>query len=254
MRPLLITVTILFSFSSLLAQKNDCKSPSFDHIVFFVNDTTIENSLSPIFTLGEKLTTVHQHQGTTSKFYLFYNTFIEFIYPTDTSAIKLNSVSFGSNYFERWQDSIEVCKLGVGMIREPFDSTCKDVHPYYSKDNPDYYLMEKNNQNKSDVLIYSSSSKHTYFKIDSIEDLKKFHAPPFLKDFEDYCQHPSGIKKLTGFRIKGPSFETKVNFKLLSETTWIELKNSSRFKFILEFDNHNQNKTLKVNKWLKIKY
>ena len=236
------------------AQDRLCEKSKFDHIVFFVIDSTIEETLDSILTLGDKLTTHHKHQGTISHFYLFYNTYIEFIYPLDTLRIKENSKIFGSEYLKRWSKDTSICKLGVGVINIPFDSTCSNYHTYYSRDSEGYYLMADGNSNSSDVLIYASDSAHRYKSFDSIEDLKWLYPEKYLNDFVNYSTHPSGIKYLTKIEITKPDFAKTTNFESISTFEIISTKPGEQFKYKLIFDRNMRGETIQVNNWLEVAY
>lgn len=254
MKKLLFISCLLCFCHFTKAQIDNCGISKFDHIVFFVSDSSIEGKLDSILTIGEKLSTLHTHQGTLSHFYLFYNTFLELIYPVDTSAITMNSASLGSFYLNRWSFEGDVCRLGIGLINIPFDSTCAHFHAYYSKDNPGYYLMSKNNIHDSDVFLYSTDALHAYQSIESLEEFDSIVPAESVQDFKNYTIHPSGIQKLTKLIIHKPNEAPSSNFDAISEFNMIEIKNSENFKYILEFDNKKQNRTLVVLDWLEIRY
>ena len=254
MKYLLILCSFCCIVNHSLGQIRDSSSIKFDHLVFFVKDSSIEKQLNEFLTPGEKLTTSHENQGTRSKFYLFYNTYVELIYPVDTSKIISNATNFGSQYLKRWESSKEICRLGIGLILHPFDSTRNHFHPYHSKDQSGYYLMGRNNSNASDAFIYYSPIQTAYHKIDSIQGLKAFYEPPFLHDFENYCRHSSGIKKLTKIIVEGPSIQTKPQFRIFSEHVLFELKDAAHFHYTLEFDTHRQKKNVNVCEWLSLRY
>jgi hypothetical protein len=237
-----------------IAQKDSCGTSKFDHIVFFVSDSSIERTLGSVLNIGELLTAHHVNQGTISHFYLFYNTFLEFIYPVDTSVISLNSKNLGSDYLQRWNSNEKVCRLGIGQINIPFDSTCSDFHTYHSKDNSGYYLMSINNVYASDVFLYSSDTLHAHKSIESLKDYEHIIPPEFVKDFKTYTTHPSGVKKLTKLIIFKPDLEHSSNFEAISEFEIIEIKKGEGFKYILEFDKKKQNKILLIEDWLEIRY
>ncbi len=236
------------------AQKKDCDDFVFDHLVFFVSDTNMEQQFNRLFTLGEKLTTQHYHQGTYSHFYLFYNTFIELLYIDDSIRIKSNSAALGSKYLERWKSKAHINRLGFGLILNDFDTTCADLHPYYSKDNKGHYLMSKANAKEEDVFIYASEATQQYKDITKLEDLKQHFKPPYLADFMQYNQHSSGITTLTKIRIALPDANQKENIEEISKFNLVSIEDAKTFRCILEFDTLRQGKSLFVSEWLEVKY
>lgn len=78
---LLAMLLLLAHFGCIPA--NQDQKLQYDHILFFVNDYALKDSLDAFFTPAEKLTTEHKSQGTIGYYYLFYNTYIELLFLAD---------------------------------------------------------------------------------------------------------------------------------------------------------------------------
>lgn len=250
LKKLFYTILVIFIWSPGLTQSDKCNSGEFDHIVFFVSDTTIQTGMDSIFTFGRELSTHHIKQGTYSHFYLVYNSFIEFIYTEDEEAIQRNTSAFGSDYGKRWSNNDSVCKIGIGLIHNTPDSSC--YHVYHAE--VGHYLMSKHNSNPSGPMIYTSDSSQAYQEIDSLEQLRSIHPPRFADDFIRFNTHPSGIKKLSKLIIYKPDYADSAGFNQLLEYPNIEIKSGNRFQYILEFDNWKQGKCRVISPWLEIRY
>ena len=99
----ILTVLSSICFSQIPSEKAKFK---FDHIVIFCADSEVENKLQEnLLKVGEKLSTKHNAQGTQGRYFIFYNSFIEFLYLEDSIAVKKNETRFKSNYSERWKNN-----------------------------------------------------------------------------------------------------------------------------------------------------
>ena len=161
----------LLTFMFLLVNSSYGQSASktdleFDHLVIFVNNDALKDSLDKLFTPAEKLTTEHNSQGTIGHYYLFYNTFIELLFLEDSTKALQNTENFGSNYIQRWARGDSTCPIGFGMKMSPWDTSLvgKNFHNYQSNDSPDeeYYLMSNYNTNLKQPLIYVSMPHRAY--------------------------------------------------------------------------------------------
>ena len=223
----------------------------FDHIVIFSQSTTIEDSLQrSVLTKGEKLTTTHKNQGTLGNFYIFYNTFIEFLYLEDTLAAKENEHLFKSDYTSRWRNDDPICPFGFGLRLSPFDTTQTSfpLTVYQSMDSPkdEYYLMSKFNVDNEQPLIYISSPQRGYISIDSLSEVDQIFDPHVSNDFKEYLTHPSGIKNLTKVVVTVPEDVSKENLELLSTLRDFEIREGKAYGLLLIFDDEAQGKELSL--------
>ncbi len=257
MRRILLCFVSLVSIGWLLTvyscspeSVNDTAEFEFDHLVFFVTDSTLENNLKDIFTFGEKLTTQHKHQGTEGHYFIFYNTFIEFLYLNDSNAARNNEQLFKSQYTKRWKNEPFICPLGIGLTMNPFD-TSKSSFPfsaYHSLDSPkeEYYLMSAFNKNQEQPLLYISQPERAYHKIEQINELDSLLEEPVRSDFKNYLTHPSEIKRLTQTIITLPNDVSGKNVELLEHLNGIKIKHGNKFEITLVFDNAVQNKSISI--------
>ena len=93
---LILMYSCLVSFYSMGQNRPEI---TFDHVILFVSDSTLETAFAnELFTLAEKLTSVHKEQGTRCKYYLFHNTYLELLYLGDREKAKTNTSRFGTDY------------------------------------------------------------------------------------------------------------------------------------------------------------
>ncbi|MCG8328010.1 MAG: hypothetical protein MI974_10015 [Chitinophagales bacterium] len=248
-----LLVLMMFGFffgKTALAQEAPLNSKfEFDHIVIFSQNTTIEDSLQKsILTKGDKLTTTHKTQGTLGNYYIFYNTFIEFLYLNDTLAALKNERLFKSDYTSRWENDDPICPFGFGLRLSPFDTsqTSFPLTAYHSLDSPkdEYYLMSKFNVDNEQPLIYISSPQRGYISIDSLSEVDQIFDPHVSNDFKEYLTHPSEIKNLTKVVVTVPEDVSKENLELLSTLRDFEIREGKGYELFLIFDNAIQGKEL----------
>lgn len=224
----------------------------YDHILLFVSDHALKDSLDRIFTPAEKLTTVHKSQGTIGYYYLFYNTYIELLFLQDTTIAKANKENFGSDYLSRWIQDDSHCPIGFGMRMTLWDTSTvtTNFHKYQSSDSPDgeYYLMSKNNNDLSKPFVYVSQPHRAY---ESLESLKEIDERPeeIRNDLKNYLTHRNNLKRISQI-IYSHTDESKVegNMKILQDNTIIDTEKSNSTSLTLVFDNgRNGKKELMLN-------
>ena len=248
---LLCLLMILVTFKSLSQTSFSAKEFQLDHILIFSEMEDLEYSKQQgELNYGEKLTTVHKNQGTEGHYYIFYNTFIEFLSLKDPIIAKENEARFKSNYSSRWDKSSQTCPFGFGLSLTPFDTnaTSFPLQSYHSLDSPkdEYYLMSSFNADNSQPLIYVSSPQRSYTKIDSLPELDQLFKAPVLKDFKSYLSHPNGVKRLTKVIITLPKNIIGRNIDLLQQLPDIEVVQGNHYALTLVFDDAKQGKEISI--------
>jgi hypothetical protein len=229
----------------------------YDHILLFVSDYAIKDSLDRIFTPAEKLTTEHKSQGTIGYYYLFYNTYMELLFLQDTINAKANKENFGSDYLSRWTQDKSHCPIGFGMLMTPWDTSTINVnfHKYQSSDSPndEYYLMSKNNNDLSKPFIYISQPDRAYKSLESLEDIDE--RPEEIRDeLKKYLTHSKNLKKISRiiYSYAGVS-EVEGNMNILQESKIIDVQKSNSTSLTLIFDNgRNEQKEFMINDQIKL--
>ena len=232
-----------------IAQGDSEAKFEFDHFVIFTRNNNLEDGLrTNLLTQGEKLTTVHQNQGTEGHYFLLYNTFIEFLHLKDVSAAKSNTERFKSRYTERYEAKKQNCPFAIGLTLTPFDTnkTSFPLTAYHSLDSPkgEYYLMSESNTDGKQPLIYISAPNRAYHPIDSIEQVDELFEPMVQEDFRSYLSHPSGIKRLTKLVITVPEGTQGANIDLIQELKECEVKAGKDYGLTLIFDEGKQGKEI----------
>ena len=218
----------------------------FDHIVLFVDNVALKDSLDKLFTPAEKLTTEHKSQGTIGYYYLFYNTFIELLFLEDSAKALSNSDNFGSNYVSRWSNGEGNCPIGFGMIRSPWDTSKVNAafHKYQSNDSPDdeYYLMSIYNRDLSQPLIYVSMPDRAYKTLKSLDEIDQ-RPEEIRNDLENYVTHRSRVKNLSQINYSySNENKTRGNTKILKDNSKIEIERAASTSLTLVFDNRRKNR------------
>ena len=213
----------------------------FDHLVFFVADSSLEHALTQeLFHPAEKLTTQHPGQGTEGRYVLFLNTSIEFLYLRDSAAAWRNEDRFGSRYTQRWEPGANV--IAFGLIAEPFDTTRANFHTYHGPDQPEgeRYLMAAGNTDPTQPLVYASMPYRAHATLASLDEVER--ADPALRDeLRHYLGHSSGIRRLTGVVITVPDSALGTgNVALLRELEGVEVRQGQGYTLLLEFDHAAQ--------------
>lgn len=229
----------------------------FDHIILFVNNDALKDSLDKVFTPAEKLTTEHRSQGTIGYYYLFYNTFIELLFLEDSAKALQNTDNFGSDYVSRWAKDEGNCPIGFGMLMLPWDTSTENTnfHKYQSSDSPDgeYYLMSKYNNNLSDPFIYISQPQHAYKSLESLEEIDD-RPKEIRNDLKKYLTHKSHVRAITQITYSS-SNENKEegNMGILLESSTIHLERSDSTYLTLVFDNgRNEQKEFMLSDQIKL--
>jgi hypothetical protein len=218
----------------------------YDHILLFVDNHNLKDSLNKMFTPAAKLTTRHTQQGTTGYYYLFYNTYIELLYLTDSTKAHLNQKNFGSDYVQRWNADKSYCPIGFGMVMMPWDTVLADTgfYRYISDDSPDgdYYLMSHYNGDAGQPLIYISQPHRTYQSIQTLEDVNQ-RPEEIREDLKHYLTHSSGAKTLSQIVFTSPQGNgAKGNLTMLEADQIINVESSDTPMLTLIFDGGKNNK------------
>lgn len=218
----------------------------FDHIVLFVNDSSLYDSLTKdIFTPATKLETKHTEQGTYGMYFLFYNTFIELLYLDDESNAIKNIPRFGSNYIQRWNH--QNCPFGFGLNLIPFDTTAVTgvFTKYQSLDAPkdDYYLMSRYNSISTQPMIYASMPHRAYTSFNTLEEVDKKVEEYKRADLKSYLTHPNNAKELTKVVLTIPEkVALDKNIALLQPLEKVEIQVGKQYELMLIFDEQKQGK------------
>lgn len=248
---------ILLSANFGYGQDASDQKLEFDHILLFVSDYAIKDSLDRIFTPAEKLTTKHKSQGTIGYYYLFYNTYIELLFLQDTTNAKLNKANFGSDYLSRWNQCESHCPFGFGMLLSPWDTSIenKDFHKYESNDshNDEYYLMSNYNSNLSQPLIYVSMPNRAYKSVESLDEIDE-RPKEMRSDLKEYLTHESQVKRISKIIYSYPSEKNdNGNRRILQKKSSIHVEISDSTSLTLVFDNErNKQKELRLNDHTKL--
>jgi hypothetical protein len=241
----LLTFILLLGHSSY-GQETLNSNLEFDHILLFVSNDALKDSLDKIFTPAEKLTTEHRNQGTIGYYYLFYNTYIELLFLQDSTNAKLNKDNFGSDYLLRWSKNERYCPIGFGMLMSLWDTITenKNFHKYQSSDSSDneYYLMSNYNKDLSKPFIYISQPHRAYKSLESLEEIDE-RPEEIRDDLKKYLTHKSNVRRITQI-IYSYINESKDegNMKILQESTIIDVERSHSTSITLVFDNGRNKK------------
>ena len=209
----------------------------FDHLVFFVADSSLEQALTQqLFHPAEKLATPHPGQGTEGHYVLFLNTSIEFLYLRDSASARRNEERFGSRYTQRWEPGAN--PIAFGLIAEPFDTTLVGFHTYHGPDQPEgeRYLMAAGNTDPTQPLLYASMPHRAHKTMSSMEEVERAD-PAIREDLRHYLSHPSGIRRLTGLVLTVPDSTMGAgNVALLQDLEGVEVREGDGHALTLEFD------------------
>lgn len=247
--PILLLFIPFLKSDFSVAQANHTKpNLHLDHFVFFVSDTSLESKLKANLNEAKLLATRHNGQGTSGKYFLFYNTYIELLYLEDSLEVIENEKRFGSPYIERWSAS-PLSHLGFGLNLIPFDTskTSFEFHRYSIIDSPpgEYYIMPKYNEDNGQPFTYISLPHRQYQQFESLDEIDEKVEEFKRKDLKHYLSHPSGIKKLTQVTLTHHASTCSGNLELLKNTKGITLKEGQEDWLILEFDNGIQGKEIR---------
>lgn len=231
---------LLLSVQTGYAQEQLNHRLEYDHILLFVNDYAIKDSLDQIFTPAEKLTTAHTSQGTVGYYYLFYNTYIELLFLQDTNNAKANEDNFGSDYLSRWKQDGNHCALGFGMLMTPWDSSAVNgnYHKYVSSDalHGEYYLMSHYNNELSEPFIYVSHPSRAYEQLASLDDIDK-KPEEIREDLRNYLTHPNGLRRISHILYSyAGDIPAEGNTKLLEASAFVDVVRSNATSLTLVFD------------------
>ena len=252
----LFLLVYTLSFKSSFGQTTTDAKLNFDHLLFFVSDPSIKDSLDQLFAPAEKLTTEHYHQGTIGYYYLFYNTYIELLFLEDSGRVKENSKRFGSDYLRRWSEESRCNPISFGMIMDPWDTSAIEMsyHIYQSKDAPEeeYYIMSAANRDLSQPFIYVSQPHRAHKPISSMEDIQN-RPEEIREDLRNYLTHPTQVQRLSRIIYTTPEKEHEGNLKIIEENEAIRVEESDMTSITLLFDDGKGNsKSLMINQEVKL--
>lgn len=252
-----LVLFILLAIHASCGQNYSKTNLEFDHIVFFVNNDALKDSLDKFFTPAEKLTTEHESQGTIGYYYLFYNTYLELLFLEDSTNALHNTDNFGSDYLPRWAKDDGSCPIGFGMIMSPWDTSLanKNFHKYQSSDSPDdeYYLMSNYNNDIAQPLIYVSMPYRAYKSLKSLEEIDQ-RPEEIRNDLKKYLSHSSHVKNISQIIYSYPNEnKNRRNMKLLEENSKIQVERADTTSLILVFDNKRKKREeFKLNEQTKL--
>jgi len=235
-----ISFAFFLFIQSIVGQENHKPNLVFDHILFFVNDESLKDSLDKILTPAEMLTTEHKNQGTVGYYYLFYNTYIELLFLQDSAKADLNKANFGSDYLSRWSYDKKHNPIGIGMLMSPWDTSLIDdnFHVYRSDDSPEdeYYLMSPANIDLSQPMIYVSQPQRAYESLESLEEIND-RPEEIQEDLRNYLTHSCGIKKLTQVKYShSGEKDQEGNVRLLKKSPGVQVEYADKTTITLVFD------------------
>lgn len=214
----------------------------YDHIVLFINDSTIKDSLDLLFTPAQNLITKHDVQGTIGYYYLFYNTYIELIFLTDSTNAKLNKDNFGSDYISRWNKHGNSCPIGFGMSISPWDTTTlnKEFHVYRSNDSPEgeFYLMSNYNKSLQQPLVYVSMPHRKYKSLKSLDEINQ-RPEEIRTDLKNYLTHSSQVKNISRI-VYSSKMKNNDNLNYLKNNTMVQCIKADSTSLTLTFDNNTK--------------
>lgn len=241
---LLLISAALFIHKISFAQSNTAQA-SFDHILFFVKNEKVEKDLTNrFFTAAEKMSSEHPAQGTRGSYILFLNTYIEFLYFTDTTAALNNQQNFGSKYTQRWLNE-NACPFGFGLVLQPFDTVnVSSALHHYRAGHYSSYLLPKTNRDLRQPFLYYSPPERAHQTLKSLDEINTKVEEFKRQDLRNYLNHPSGMKELTGIKLLLPKAEmTAKNVESLNKLPIIELEVAPVYKLVLIFDEGAQGKS-----------
>jgi hypothetical protein len=210
----------------------------YDHLVIFVQDESLKDSLDLYLTAAEKLSTTHPEQGTRGEYYLFYNSYLELLYLEDSTKAIANQSRFGSDYLKRWNPELSVpLAIGMSLPNWEEDHSSPLFHKYSSDESSDdFYLMSVHNQDHSQPMVYVSRPEREYETIDKIEDIEEKPAE-IREDLRNYLSHPSGIKQLSWISYSPNKYKSiSGNLNLMGKSEMIRFKKSVDSEIRLVFD------------------
>lgn len=239
-----------------IAQDSTKARLEFDHVLLFVSNEDLKDSLDVLFTPAEKLTTVHENQGTKGYYYLFFNTYIELLFLEDPMKAAENSESFGSDYVLRWSDEDRYSPVGIGMTLSPWDTSLimDDFRVYQSADSPEgeYYLMSDFNDDPSQPMIYVSQPRRAHEALDSIEDVNT-KPEEIREDLRLYLTHPNGIKRLTNVIYTYADHSSRSGNVDILHSSSVMVKPSEIESITMIFDNNSDHhKEFMINDRVKL--
>lgn len=240
-------IILIFAFTNLLAcrftfgQNPPAVKFKFDHLVLFVNDDALKDSMDNFFTPAKKLTSEHKTQGTIGYYYLFLNTYIELLFLNDSAMAISNEEKFGSEYISRWSSGGTYCPVGFGLSMIPWDTSLVKgkFTAYQSSDTPlnEYYLMSIHNKDLNQPLIYVSMPHRNYKPFQSLEEIDRRADESKREDLKTYLTHKSKVKNLTRIVLTGSCKAAKEeNIRIVDDLTGIQHQYADTASLMLEFD------------------
>jgi hypothetical protein len=248
-----IHIIIVAFFVSSCSSRFNQEQLEFDHLVLFVNDSSLIDSLNLYLTQAEQLSTEHKHQGTVGHYYLFYNTFLELLYLKDSSAAAKNIDRFGSNYLLRWHNKVKYCPVAIGLVSKVEDNTSfKDFEAYKSLDASadEYYLMSKYNYLIDEPMVYTSMPQRAYQSIDNLNEIED-RPKEIRDDLRRFLTHRSGAKNVTNVVLESPiNYIKNGNINLLKNGNFIGVRHANQMNLRIQFDHGKAEKRrFKINKY-----
>ncbi|EDM74899.1 hypothetical protein PPSIR1_24509 [Plesiocystis pacifica SIR-1] len=222
--------------------------PRFDHLVVFVTDDALGTCLAEVFTPAERLATRHEGQGTSGRYFLFLNTFLELLKLEDLDEARANQAAFGSDYALRWSAAGSPFAVGVVVASLEPSRAGFPARIYAAPDGRSTYLMATGNQDARAPLVYATGPERAHPRRESLDEVDAIEDPGRRETVREYLTHPSGALTVTRIVVSlPPEALDSTNVELARELEHIEFvpagAGSSSPHLWLELDGGTQGRT-----------
>ena len=197
---IILVIPCVFA-SPIHETKSKEEATSVDHILLLVSNARVAQQLVESgFSEAVPLSNQHRGQGTSGRYFLFFNMFIVLLELSSPEEAQKNIVRFGSNYVSRWKAHGPQCALGIALRELPVlqdDSRIKFKKYIPLADSNNFYWMDINNQNSTQPFIFVPKAEFKYRTLNSLQDIARVKDPEKRNQLKSFLSHTNGVRSLT---------------------------------------------------------
>ncbi|MFK8061466.1 MAG: VOC family protein [Polaribacter sp.] len=197
----------------------------------------------------DSLSEIHKGQGTSGRYFYFFNNYLELIFVYNQEEFKKNNeihtgldftkrANFKENGASPFSIALKVKDYNVDKI--PF-KTIK-YHQDWMIENESIYAAKNSKTNLKEPSIFVVYPEMESGTFESLADLQNF---PAEDDFwKAFFKHPNGAQKITKITITSTNLNLNTEtIKAVQKIKELTIKNGTEHLMELHFDHHIQGKT-----------
>lgn len=199
--------------------------------------------------IPDSLSTIHEGQGTTGKYFYFLNGYFELIFVLNQKEFEENNrknndldfaqrANFDQNGASPFSLALKMKDYDVSKI--PFQKV--SYHQDWMEKDANIYSARKSKINLNEPSIFVVPPYMEADTFGTIEDLKNI--PEEYAFFREFFKHPNGARKITSIKITSNNIDLGTEtMRSVDNIDRVTIKKGEAHLMELFFDDHKQGKT-----------